>query len=118
MTSTTMPPYVEHIGCRYEYLTDDGFEHDHDPRHDCDYIWRCGTCGRGLDDGPCAEHAPTAFPGLQLADCTADPPHVAWVYASDGYPAPCMSCAYDQMEAAHRGCETCRPAAEAVTASG
>jgi hypothetical protein len=100
----TARPYLETFGCGLERLTEDGWEHDHDPRLDCQWGYRCSQCG--TEDLPCAEHAPTEFPGLRLAECAADPPHArAWLYATDAYPPPCMYCAYHAISGAHRGCE-------------
>jgi hypothetical protein len=98
--SDTIPAYIETFGCYLE--TEDGCEHD----GPCEWGYRCGTCGVGLDDGPCPEHAPTEVPGLMLTDCAAPAQHRrTWVHANDGgYGAPCMDCAYDAKDEAHRGC--------------
>lgn len=108
MTVETAEPYIETFGCGLATVGEFGDpEHDHDPRIDCKWAYRCGTCG--TEDVPCAEHAPGEFAGLMLTDCCAEPPHAkTWVYANDGYGAPCMYCAYEAAEQAHRGCEHSR----------
>ena len=99
----TATAYIETFGCG---LATDGhdFGHDHDPRTDCAYAYRCGTCG--TESLPCAEHAPREFAGLMMTDCYAEPKHApSFVYANDaGYGAPCMWCAYGGEAAAHRNC--------------
>lgn len=102
--TATAEPYLETFGCGLEVLDEFGWKHDHDVTDDCQWGYRCSQCR--TEDLPCAEHAPTEFPGLRLAECLADPPHPrAWLYATDAYPPPCMYCAYHAIEAAHRGCE-------------
>ena len=99
MTQTTTA-YLEAFGCRLET------EDDHDHPGDCDWGYSCSQCGRRVDDGPCPDHAPVEVPGLMLADCDAEPRHaLTWFLATDGYPPPCMYCAYAAMQEAHRGCE-------------
>jgi len=99
--SKTLAPYLETFGCHRE--TEDGCEHE----GDCTFGFRCGTCGRGVDDGPCPDHAPLDVPGLALAECTAEPGHPrAWFLAGDAiYPPPCPFCQYEALRAEHAPCE-------------
>lgn len=100
MAETLASAYRENFGC----LLDDGDEHGHEGA--CQLAWMCGTCGRDIGMGHCPDHAPTEIPGLELAVCSADPPHQrTFLYQGDGgYPAPCMYCAYDAARKAHEGC--------------
>lgn len=49
----------------------------------------------------------TTMPGLELAECAAEPrhPRVYFEEDPDAYPAPCMYCAYASMYEAHAPCE-------------
>ena len=97
--SEILAPYLESFGCLHE--TEDGCEH----AGNCTLGFRCGTCGRPVDDGPCPDHAPLNVPGLVLADCDAVPRHPhTFFLASDGYPPPCMYCSYEALRAAHAPC--------------
>lgn len=97
MPDTTTPAYFETL------IMGDG----PDGRLDC--YFACNLCDRRLDDGPCPQHAPLNVPGLQLADCTAEPRHArTWVLDGDTYGAPCMYCAYDAMNERVKYLERCR----------
>lgn len=96
MTAETA--YIETFGCGLA-VTDEYGDYDHG-RHegDCDWNYRCGTCR--TESLPCAAHAPREFPGLMMADCSAEPKRApSFVYANDaGYGAPCMQCAYEGLQ--------------------
>jgi hypothetical protein len=79
---------------------------DADDQVTCGY--RCNICGRPVDDtnGACPDHTPLEYPGLQLAECGAEPRHAyTWFLDDDGYGAPCMYCVYEAVRDAHAGCE-------------
>ena len=96
----TTTAYLETFGCHLET------EDDHDHPGDCEWGFACSACGRRVDDEPCPDHAPADVPGLQLADCDAQPRHPrTWFLATDSYPPPCMYCSCAALQAAHQGCE-------------
>jgi hypothetical protein len=103
----TEVPYLETFGCRWAVWNagNKAFENEHDG--DCEWGFRCGTCGRWLNGDPCPAHAPFDVPGLQLAPCDAMPRHHrTWFLATDtGYEPPCMYCAWDAINQAHAGCD-------------
>jgi hypothetical protein len=73
-----------------------------------EYNWFCNQCFNQLDGKQaCPTCAPTDIPGMQQADCYAEPRHPqTFVYADNGgYGAPCGWCAYDAMNEAHKDCE-------------
>lgn len=92
------PPYLELFGC-LRATTDDGCDCD---QHD--WGFSCNLCGQPITDrAGCPRHAPMEIPGLQRIECDAGHP-VTFVHASEGYPAPCMYCAWDAEAKAHSGC--------------
>lgn len=79
------------------------------PDGELDCYFACNICDRRLDDGPCPDHAPLNVPGLQLADCYAEPRHPrTWALAGDNYGIPCMYCAYDALDERVQYLERCR----------
>lgn len=101
--TVTEVPYLEAFGCRL----DDGEDHAHEG--DCCWGFFCSQCSRPDDGKPGPVHAPREIPGLVLADCDATPRHAhTWFYATEGYPPPCMYCAWQAASDAHKGCEHSR----------
>lgn len=100
MTAEITSAYLETFGC----LAPKNEDGDCDHEGSCDWGWSCSQCGYDLTAGPCPDHAPTAFPGLVLVDCDAEPRHWTWIHAHDGYPAPCTPCQLAAEMDAHRGC--------------
>lgn len=56
----------------------------------------CSVCRRGVDSGPCPEHAPDKVPGLTKLVCTATPSHDLWIIAGDYYDPPCWRCMFEE----------------------
>lgn len=91
--------YRELFACRASNPGEDWpFDHDHGSDRDCDWGWLCNAdgCDIRVDDGPCPEHAPIAFPGLRLVECQAEPRHWLFVHDREDYGHGCPLCWCDQ----------------------
>lgn len=76
------------------------YDHDHpDPGTDCDWGWICNAdgCRIRVDDVPCPEHAPVAFPGLRLVECQAEPRHWLFSHDREDYGHGCPACRSKQL---------------------
>lgn len=70
------------------------YDDDHPTDVACDWGWCCNAdgCHTRVDDVPCPEHAPVAFPGLRLVECQAEPRHFLYSHDRDDYGHGCPAC--------------------------
>jgi hypothetical protein len=83
-----------------------------DPTDDCAWF-ACNLCGRDVsaDNQGCPGHAPHDVPGLNRAECWANPPHApVWTLDGEqnGYGNPCPQCMYDGVAADLARANRCR----------
>lgn len=100
--SDLMSAYRERFHCWVPNSPDtDPDDHEHDWTISCDYGWQCNTdgCTERVDDEPCPQHAPLAFPGLRLVECVAEPRHWLYSHDRDDYGHFCPACTYDMTHA-------------------
>lgn len=98
--------YVEEFHCAATPAGEEDHEHDRDLP--CQWGFRCSVCHADVNERPCAEHAPREVPGLRLADCTANPPHVTYGHEREDYGLPCPWCQLAERAERDRLARQCR----------